>query len=203
MLDRMKKAQIALFPLHLFLLPGEKAKLHIFEERYRQLLNECEELQIPFGIPYTENGTIGGYGCVVRVKNVISRHKNGSSDIEVEATGVFRVDNFFLRMGEKPYPGGNVTLLDYEDKNQVSSDLFSKFNNYMSKSNKLLPVESFSVDLNLMDLAKMLHLDDDQKIDFVKIASPILKEKFLSNEIGIRSLLLEQNKSIEHNVFLN
>ncbi|MCH2214442.1 MAG: LON peptidase substrate-binding domain-containing protein [Flavobacteriales bacterium] len=199
----MQKTQLALFPLQLFLLPGETTKLHIFEERYRQLLTDCEEIDITFGIPFTENGTIAGYGSIVQLKQVLIRHKNGSADIEIESIGVFEVNRFFLRMGEKLYPGGDVTILDHIESSLVSKELFSKFKAYMLDSNRSLGPESFSANLNLIDLARLLNLDDDRKIEFLKIATTKQKERFLADEIGIRNLLLKQSRSIEQNIFLN
>ena len=173
----MQKTQLALFPLQLFLLPGETTRLHIFEERYRQLLTDCEEIDISFGIPFTENGTIAGYGSIVQLKKVLARHQNGSADIEIESTGVFKVDRFFLRLGEKLYPGGDVTILDDLESSIVSNELFSKFNAYMLDSNKVLAPETFSADLNLVDLARLLNLEDGRKIEFFKIPSPKQKER--------------------------
>ena len=199
----MQKTQLALFPLQLFLLPGETTKLHIFEERYRQLLADCEDVQISFGIPFTENGTMTGYGSMVNLKKVISRHNNGSTDIEIQAIGIFKVERFFLRMGEKMYPGGDVVILDYEGIPPVSNELFSTFNAYMSESDRVVAPEYFSADLNLIDLARLLNLEDPKKISFLKLKSPIDMERFLLDEIGMRMLMLKQKNSIEHNIFLN
>lgn len=199
----MQKTQLALFPLQLFLLPGETTKLHIFEERYQQLLFDCEDVQISFGIPFTENGTLTGYGSMVNLKKVISRNENGSADIEIEAIGVFKVERFFLRMGEKLYPGGDVILIDQEKTSIVSNNLFSAFNAYMLESNKPLAPESFSADLNVLHLARMLNLADSKKIELLRLQSSAEMEKFLLNEIKMRSLMLKQKNSIEHNIFLN
>jgi hypothetical protein len=199
----MQKTQLALFPLQLFLLPGETTKLHIFEERYRQLLADCEDVQISFGIPFTENGTMTGYGSMVNLKKVVSRHSNGSADIEIEATGIFKVERFFLRMGEKLYPGGDVLIMNHDEIPTVSNALFSAFNAYISESEKILDPESFSADLDLIGLARMLNLDDAKKIDFLKLKLPVEMEKFLLDEIRMRLLMLKQKNSIEHNIFLN
>jgi hypothetical protein len=199
----MQKTQLALFPLQLFLLPGETTRLHIFEERYRQLLADCEEVQISFGIPFTENGTMTGFGSMVSLKKVISRHNNGSADIEIQAIGIFKVERFFLRMGEKMYPGGDVLIMDHEDTPPVSNTLFSTFNAYMSESDKILAPEYFSANLNLIDLARLLKLEDPKKISFLKLKSSIDMERFLLNEIRMRMLLLKQKNSIEQNIFLN
>lgn len=199
----MQKTQLALFPLQLFLLPGETTRLHIFEDRYRQLLADCEEVKISFGIPFTENGTMSGFGSMVNLKKVISRNNNGSADIEIEAVGIFKVERFFLRMGEKMYPGGDVIIIDYEDAPPVSNTLFSNFNAYMSESDKILAPEYFSADLNLIDLARLLKLEDPKKISFLKLESTTHMERFLLDEIRMRMLMLKQKNSIEHNIFLN
>jgi hypothetical protein len=199
----MQKTQLALFPLQLFLLPGETTKLHIFEERYRQLLADCESVQISFGIPFTENGTMTGYGSMVNLKKVVSRHNNGSTDIEIEAIGIFKVERFFVRMGEKLYPGGDVLIITHDEIPPVSNALFSAFNVYMSESEKILAPDSFSADLSLIDLARMLNLEDKKKIDFLKLKSPVDMERFLLDEIRMRLLMLKQKNSVEHNIFLN
>ena len=42
---------LALFPLQLIVYPGERLPLHIFEKRYQQLITDCENEGIAFGIP--------------------------------------------------------------------------------------------------------------------------------------------------------
>jgi len=199
----MQTTQLALFPLQLFLLPGETTKLHIFEERYRQLLADCENIQTSFGIPFTENGALIGYGSMVKLNRIIARHPNGSADIEIEATGIFKLEKFFLRMGEKLYPGGDVTLVVHQKSSIVSNDLFEAFNQLIAQSDMTIPAESFSAELTLMDLARILDLEDGKKIKFLKQASTEFQESFLLSEINTRLLLLRQKNSVVGNIFLN
>ena len=42
---------ISLFPLNLIVYPGEDLNLHVFEPRYRELINECLEEETTLGIP--------------------------------------------------------------------------------------------------------------------------------------------------------
>jgi len=199
----MQKTQLALFPLQLFLLPGETFKLHIFEERYRQLLADCESVQISFGIPYTEDGTLSGYGSLVQLKRVLSRKKNGSADIEVEAIGIFKVKRFFLRLGEKLYPGGDVEIVEPENGSSVGQDLLDAFNTFLAKSESLVSTEAFSANLGLFDVARMLKLEDSKKINLLKLKTKEERERFLLSEIKLRLLLLKQMNSVEHNIYLN
>lgn len=49
-------ADLPLFPLNTVLFPGMQLKLHIFEERYKLMINECIEEQKPFGVVLIKNG---------------------------------------------------------------------------------------------------------------------------------------------------
>ena len=46
------KTHLGLFPLRIFLFPGEQTTLHLFEPRYLQLSTDCINNNECFGIPY-------------------------------------------------------------------------------------------------------------------------------------------------------
>lgn len=48
--------ELPLFPLNMVLFPGMPVQLHIFEERYKQMINHCIESQSPFGIVLIDHG---------------------------------------------------------------------------------------------------------------------------------------------------
>jgi Lon protease-like protein len=47
---------LPMFPLNTVILPGETKVLHIFEDRYKELVVDCLKNAANFGIPYIENG---------------------------------------------------------------------------------------------------------------------------------------------------
>lgn len=49
--------ELPLFPLNTVLFPGMPLKLHIFEERYKQMINWCIEKRQPFGVVLLKEGT--------------------------------------------------------------------------------------------------------------------------------------------------
>jgi len=57
--------QLPLFPLNSVLFPGMPVRLHIFEERYKEMINECVDNQSPFGIVLIQQGSAQG-GAVAR-----------------------------------------------------------------------------------------------------------------------------------------
>ncbi|MEY4930630.1 MAG: hypothetical protein RI909_1354, partial [Bacteroidota bacterium] len=71
---------IPMFPLSIFPLPGEMVPLHIFEPRYRQLLEDAEKKDITFGIYYNHTTNSEKLGSLVKLESVIKRYKTGESD---------------------------------------------------------------------------------------------------------------------------
>ena len=103
---------MALFPLGMFLFPGEQAGLHIFEPRYKELLADCEQLGITFGLVYEQESKTTTLGSVVRLKEVRKRYPNGELDIVVECIGSIKVFEIYRKLHGKGYPGGRVQLVD-------------------------------------------------------------------------------------------
>lgn len=89
--------ELPLFPLNAVLFPYAQLQLHIFEERYRLMVNRCVELDAPFGIVLIRNGNEVGdlaepymVGTVVRILNV-HRYDDGRLDIQVQGERRFRI----------------------------------------------------------------------------------------------------------------
>jgi Lon protease-like protein len=100
-----------LFPLGLVLLPGEKVPLHIFEERYKQMIGECLEEEREFGIVWLADDALKEIGCAARITDVLERFDDGRMNIVVEGTTPFTLER---RIGDMAYPAGDIELLDDE-----------------------------------------------------------------------------------------
>ena len=83
-------SKIPLFPLELVLLPYENLPLHIFEPRYKAMVRNAIEKDIPFGIILREGEGVFSKGCTVKVIKVFKEYQNGEYDIMVE--GLERFD---------------------------------------------------------------------------------------------------------------
>ena len=83
--------EIGLFPLGIVLLPTELVPLHIFEDRYQELIGECLELDREFGLVYQDEDGIRDTGTRARVTEVLDRLEDGRLNIAVEGTERFRV----------------------------------------------------------------------------------------------------------------
>ena len=79
---------LGLFPLGLVLLPGEVVPLHIFEERYKRLVEERMDGG-EFGIVLVEEGALRECGCRARVSELLEGLDDGSMNILVEGVRRF------------------------------------------------------------------------------------------------------------------
>ena len=100
-----------LFPLGLVLLPGEALPLHIFEDRYKQMIGECLDEDREFGIVWLADDALKEIGCAARITRVLERFDDGRLNILVEGTTPFRLER---RIGDMAYPAGDIVLLDDE-----------------------------------------------------------------------------------------
>ena len=82
---------IGLFPLEMVLLPGEVVPLHIFEERYKRLVDECRDEGGEFGIVFAEEDGVREIGCTAAVGEVLEEFEDGRMNILVEGRRRFRL----------------------------------------------------------------------------------------------------------------
>jgi Lon protease-like protein len=98
-----------LFPLGLVLLPQELVPLHIFEERYKLMVNECLENDGEFGILWLSDDGLRDIGCTARIVRLIDRADDGRMNILVEGGQPFRL---LRRIDDMAYPAGDVEPLE-------------------------------------------------------------------------------------------
>lgn len=97
--------EIPLFPLRVVLFPGMLLPLHIFEPRYRRMLQVCQERQEPFGLVLANSeGLPHLIGTAAHIQRV-ERLPDGRSNILVLGQERFRIQNFRY---DQPYLVGQV-----------------------------------------------------------------------------------------------
>ncbi|WP_318311466.1 LON peptidase substrate-binding domain-containing protein [Flagellimonas crocea] len=106
--------KLPLFPLKSVFYPGETVPLHIFEERYKQLINDCRREAMTFGIPVYINNTIS-HGTEVQLVEVVNSYDSGEMDVVCVARQIFKILSFEQQMEGKLYAGGDVEFLETEN----------------------------------------------------------------------------------------
>jgi Lon protease-like protein len=111
---------LPLFPLHVVLFPGRPLPLHVFEPRYRKLLDDCLAAERRFGVVAIRYGraerggaevyNVGTVAEIVRVE----RLDDGRSNIVTRGAERFRITRI-LRDG--PYLRAEISLLEEQSAN--------------------------------------------------------------------------------------
>lgn len=107
--------ELPLFPLHLVLFPGRPLPLHVFEQRYRTMLDDCLAGDRRFGVVAIKAGLaedgcaeIFEVGTVAEIESVTPL-ADGRSDIITRGVQRFRVGEL---LPGTPYLKARVTLLE-------------------------------------------------------------------------------------------
>jgi Lon protease-like protein len=116
--DRLAQ-DFPLFPLGLVALPGEAIPLHIFEERYKTMMNECLREEREFGIVWLADDGLREIGCACRIERVLEQMEDGRMNLLARGTRPLRV---LERQGHLAYPAGVVVfVVDRDD--ELDADL--------------------------------------------------------------------------------
>ncbi len=193
---------MAMFPLPVFLLPGEEIPLRIFEPRYKQLINECNETGDTFGIPYVSNDNIKSYGSEVELVNIVAKNSLGEMVILIKAIANFHLLNLKEKLPDKLYGGGIIEYIDdrFTTTNPELVVLVKKLNlNLDPVMGSLITGDS----VNLMNVAKAIQLDSDEKFAFYSLRNEKQMVNYLIKRLRFIEHIQLQEKLLENNFSLN
>lgn len=102
---------LPLFLLNSVLFPNSRMQLHVFESRYRQMVQSCLESNLPFGVVLIRSGDEVGepaepylVGTKVRILESI-RYDDGRYDLTLEGVERFRIRTLD---SEEPFMRGTI-----------------------------------------------------------------------------------------------
>ena len=127
---------IPIFPLKLVVYPDSKYPLHIFEERYKILLQKCLKENSGFGIVASIDKRICDVGVYVKVTEILKTYLNGELDIVVQGIERFLInstslhsDGYYISSVEK-YIDENVII-----DSRLNDELQSEFEEIVELAN--------------------------------------------------------------------
>ena len=189
MLMQNNYQEIALFPINLSVLPYEKVNLHIFEDRYKKLINHTLDENKNFGIVYTKNKVMSKIGTVVNINEIYKKYDDGRFDLSVKGLERFKILKSYK---EHELWNAKIRILDesYEDIDKNYFNLVldkylrlilsSKQNNNISQYMNKKTSFDFTKDVILPNSLKQdfLELENEQKrMNYIDIFLDSLLEK--------------------------
>ena len=197
-----KQLTIPMFPLNMVVLPGETIKLHIYEERYKQLINDCLQNEAHFGIPFSINGKVKSHGVEVKIKKILKVFESGEMDILVQGVSVFTILDYSSVLKPKLY---GAAIIESEDAEEmiVSNYLQELAMEYLSLSqNKIIDYDMFKT-ANVYDIANLLQLSAKEKFQLITFKTFDDKEKFLCNTYRQSICIYEKESELKDRFIFN
>jgi len=196
--------ELPLFPLNTVLFPYASLQLHVFEDRYRQMVRLCMEEDRPFGIVLIRSGTETGeadpymVGTAVRIVKVHDL-EDGAMDIQVHGERRFRIRRFDE---SRPFLVGMVepvVELEIEESDRASDMLSRAREDFVHFVQRLLRRQDFNVKvavsqdpvvlsftianmLPIENLAKQRLLETTDTLERVEELIPILETELLESK---------------------
>lgn len=197
---------IPIFPLSIVVYPGEELNLHIFEPRYKQLIEECAASQKPFGIPSVINSRLGDLGTLVSLKEVTTRYENGEMDIVTKGERVFRILEVIKEIPDKLYNGAIVEYpVNSEDAGR--KPLMQKVINAVRELHRLLNVaKDFKrpdQELNSYALAHHAGLSLQQEYELLGLMQEVQRQEYLKRHLTKVLPVLAEMETLKEKVKLN
>ena len=113
----MQDGLLPLFPLQVVLLPGSQLPLHIFEDRYKEMIGEVLRDKLEFGVVLASEKGIVNTGCTATVDRVLREYPDGRLDILTRGRRRFEV---LLLNDERSFLRGAVEFFDDDEPIQPS-----------------------------------------------------------------------------------
>lgn len=194
--------ELPLFPLSTVLFPYATVQLHVFEDRYRQLVRDCLEFDTSFGIVLIRAGSeVGGdpdpymVGTTVRI-NRIHTYDDGRMDIQVQGERRFRIRKID---DTKPYLVGfvePVVELEMEDSPRADALVMKAREDFELWIQRLISRNEFNVQVKFPDdrvalsfaIANLLPIENLEKqrllettdtLERIQGLIPILEEQII------------------------
>ncbi|SHJ51098.1 hypothetical protein SAMN02745146_3296 [Hymenobacter daecheongensis DSM 21074] len=188
---------LALFPLSLVVFPGEKLNLHIFEPRYRQLVRDCLESNITFGIPPYLNEGVSVLGTEMRLVGVEKNYEGGELDIRTKALGIFRIRDFQREAPGKLYAAGQVD--DIRDDPHEDPVLKARITDYVRRLYDALGLRKLFLDLapdyRIYDVAHHLGFSTEQEYQLLEATSELERQEIVVEHLeNILPIVLETER---------
>jgi len=193
-----KVESIPMFPLAILPLPGELVPLHIFEPRYKQLLQDAEHSDVSFGIYFNQVINEERIGSLMKLESVIKRYPGGESDIIVKCLDIFHLDNLYRTFKSKLYPEKNVRFWQVDLNEKAGGTMNPLFQDYMNRRNITRQQAFFSI----YSMAQELNLENNERYEFL-LAEAHRREQILMNKLKFQLHVLSREELSRDTYHLN
>lgn len=197
---------IPIFPLGVVVYPGESLNLHIFEPRYKQLINECNTEKKSFGIPAIINSKLNEMGTLVEITEITTVYDNGEMDIKTKGSKVFRILEVIKEVPDKLFSGAIVNYpTNVEDEGK--KDLMRKVVNGIRELHRLLKVQKEFTkpdeELTAYDIAHHAGLSLEEEYELLGLLQEVQRQEYLKRHLSKVLPVIAEMEHLKDKIKLN
>jgi Lon protease-like protein len=197
---------IPIFPLNVVLYPEETLNLHIFEPRYKELINECVGSKKPFGIPPVVNGKVAEYGTLVSITEIVKEYDNGEMDVITKGTLVFRILEIIKKIPDKLYSGAIVTYPENTEtypRKDVMQVLIKAVRELHRMLNITKDFRKPDEELTAYDLAHHAGLSLEEEYELLGLFREEQRQEYLKRHLGKVLPVVVEMEVLKERITLN
>ena len=197
---------IPVFPLGIVVYPGETVNLHIFEPRYKQLINECYTEGKPFGIPTVIDNKLNEMGTLVRITELVKVHDNGELDIRTLGLRVFRVLELIKSVPDKLFSGAIVNYPDNIEgpgKRELMLKVVSAIRELHSMLNIEKNFQKPDEELAAYDIAHHIGLSLEQEYELLGLLREEQRQEYIKRHLTRVLPVIAEMETLKERVRLN
>lgn len=184
-------AEFPLFPLGIVALPGEAVPLHIFEPRYRTMVDTCLTHEQDFGIVWMAEDGLRDIGCACAIERMLERLEDGRINLLSRGRRVIRV---LERQSHLPYPAGIVEFppdLDEEVSVKDGDSARSAYAELVRQASDRDPDEDELAALSAYDMAATIDFGQEAKQNLLELRSESARLRLLTRLLRAASKRLD------------
>jgi len=197
---------LPIFPLNLVAFPNQPLNLHIFEVRYKQLINDSVANNKTFGLPAVIKNNIQEYGTEMRVLSIEKKYEDGAMDIKTIGVGIFRILEVLREVPDKEYSAAIVSELPLPQTfdvdtlhpkllillNELHAQLGTNFN----------PFDKFKNPLSY-ELAPYVAMPIKDQVHMLSIVSEKQRQRFMRLHLERVLPTIEASKKVQEKISMN
>ena len=173
--------EFPLFPLGIVALPGEAVPLHIFEPRYRAMVEVCIRDEREFGIVWMADDGLREIGCACTIERVLERLDDGRINLLARGTRVLRVVE---RQSHLAYPAGIIEFLqddsDREEQGEVGAEAREAYADLVRRATDRESDEADLADLDAYGMAATIDFGQEAKQNLLELRSEEARLRLLT-----------------------
>lgn len=161
--------------------------LHIFEPRYKEMIDEALKTNAPFGIVRAQQDSVAEIGCTAEISEVVKKYDDGRLDILTEGAKRFQITGLDQ---ERSFLRAEVNYFDDEEEGSTPKEDAEKLIQLHGELLAVAGAEATGIEL------------DDPQLSFHLAGSVPLDLDFKQNLLAMRSESLRVEAMVEYYTLL-